>query len=137
MPTKSTITGKKQLTERIAKKTKYPQNQVSKIIEEFLEETKNSLLKGENISLKGYFSLTRSKKAPSGISKFCDKHHQKVSDYKRANKGKGLEAFAKSPVFRKLNLETKNCSSCKSQKQKIAKSTKLLTRVNCKVSKGF
>ena len=57
MPTKSTITGKKQLTERISHKTKYPQNQVSKIIEQFLEETKKSLIKGEEVRLQGYFSL--------------------------------------------------------------------------------
>ena len=57
MPTKSIITGKKQLTERISKKTKYPQNQVSQIIEEFLEETKKALIKGEEVRLQGYFSF--------------------------------------------------------------------------------
>ena len=51
------ITGKKQLTERISKKTKTPQNQVAKIIDEFLEETKKSLLKGEEVRLLGYFTL--------------------------------------------------------------------------------
>jgi|SRR5437868_5944379 len=54
---KALITGKKQLTERIAKKTKYPQNQVTRIIDELLEETKKSLLKGEEIRLQGYFTL--------------------------------------------------------------------------------
>ena len=54
---KTIIAGKKQLTERIAKKTKYPQNQVSKIIEEFLEETKKALIKGEEVRLQGYFTL--------------------------------------------------------------------------------
>jgi nucleoid DNA-binding protein len=54
---KALITGKKQLTERIVKKTKYPQNQVSKIIDELLAETKKSLVKGEEIRLLGYFSL--------------------------------------------------------------------------------
>ena len=57
MPTKSVITGKKQLTERISRKTKYPQNQVSKIIEEFLAETQKALVKGEEVRLQGYFSL--------------------------------------------------------------------------------
>jgi DNA-binding protein HU-beta len=57
MPTKSTITSKKQLTERISKKTKTPQNQVAKIIEEFLEETKKALVKGEEVRLLGYFTL--------------------------------------------------------------------------------
>src|SRR5438874_2515943 len=54
---KTTITGKKQLIERISKKTKTPQNQVNRIIEEFLEETKKALVKGEEIRLQGYFSL--------------------------------------------------------------------------------
>ena len=57
MPTKSTITGKKQLTEKIAKKTKTPQNQVARIIDELLEETKKSLIKGEEVRLLGYFTL--------------------------------------------------------------------------------
>ena len=54
---KTVITGKSQLTERISKKTKYPQNQVSRTIEELLEETKKSLLKGEEVRLQGYFSF--------------------------------------------------------------------------------
>ena len=57
MPTKSTIAGKKQLTERIAKKTRFPQNQVSQIIDELLEETKKALVKGEEVRFLGYFSL--------------------------------------------------------------------------------
>ena len=132
----STITGKKQLTERISRKTRFPQNQVSQIIDELLEETKKALVKGEDISLKGYFTLKRAKQVPK-ISKFCDKHTKSMDDFKRANKNQGLAAFTSSPSFRKLSLETKNCSSCKTQKQKIAKSTKLLTRVNCKVSSTF
>ncbi|KLL03638.1 MAG: DNA-binding protein HU [Mycoplasmataceae bacterium RV_VA103A] len=52
-----TITGKSQLTERISKKTKYPQNQISRIIDELLQETKKSLLKGEEVRLQGYFTL--------------------------------------------------------------------------------
>ena len=132
----STITGKIQLTERISRKTGFPQNQVSQIIEEFLKETKKSLLKGEDISLKNYFTLKRSRQVPK-ISKFCDKHTRSMDDFKRANKNKGLAAFAGSPSFRKLSLETRNCSSCKTQKQKIDKSTKLLTRVSCKISPGF
>ena len=57
MPTKSTITGKKQFTERIAKKTKFPQNQVLKIIDEYLEETKKALIKGEEVRFLGYYSF--------------------------------------------------------------------------------
>ena len=51
------IAGKKLLIERISKKTKIPQNQVSRIIDEFLLETKKSLLKGEEVRFLGYFSL--------------------------------------------------------------------------------
>src|SRR5437764_10104120 len=51
------IKGKKQITEKISKKTKTPQNQVSRIVEEFLEETKKSLIKGEEVRLLGYFTL--------------------------------------------------------------------------------
>ena len=57
MPTKSIIAGKKHLTERISKKTRFPQNQVAKIIEEFLEETKKALVKGEEVRFLGYFSF--------------------------------------------------------------------------------
>ena len=57
MVTRTPITGKKQLIERISKKTKTPQNQVAKIIDEFLEETKKSLVKGEEVRLQGYFTL--------------------------------------------------------------------------------
>ncbi|CAJ0890369.1 10219_t:CDS:2 [Entrophospora sp. SA101] len=51
------ITGKKQLTERISKKTKTPQNQVTKIIESLLEETQKALVKGEEIRFLGYYSF--------------------------------------------------------------------------------
>src|SRR5215210_7445221 len=54
---KTTITGKNQLTERISHKTKFPQNQVTKIIDELLEETKKALIKGEEVRLLGYFTL--------------------------------------------------------------------------------
>jgi len=57
MPTKSVITGKKQLTERISRKTKTPQNQVGKIIDELLEETQKALVKGEEVRFLGYYSL--------------------------------------------------------------------------------
>ena len=54
---KTTITGKNQLTERISRKTKTPQNQVARIIDELLEETKKSLLKDEEVRFLGYFSF--------------------------------------------------------------------------------
>jgi len=78
MVTKSLITGKKQLTERIAKKTKYPQNQVSKIIDELLEETKRSLLKGEEVRLQGYFTLKTATTKPRIAMNLQTKKKMKV-----------------------------------------------------------
>src|ERR1043166_2147865 len=75
---KTTITGKKQLTERIAKKTKYPQNQVSKIIEEFLEETQKALVKGEEVRLQGYFSLKTTMTKPRMAMNLQTKKKMKV-----------------------------------------------------------
>jgi len=54
---KTLITGKSQLIQRISKKTKYPQTQISQIIDELLIETKKALVKGEEVRLQGYFSL--------------------------------------------------------------------------------
>ncbi|CAG8553103.1 2885_t:CDS:2, partial [Cetraspora pellucida] len=73
-----TITSKSQLTERISKKTKYPQNQVVKIIEEFLEETKKSLLKGEEVRLQGYFSFKTTITAPRMAMNLQTKKKMKV-----------------------------------------------------------
>src|SRR6185437_9902916 len=72
------ITGKKQLTERISKKTKTPQNQVAKIIDEFLEETKKSLLKGEEIRLQGYFTLKTTMTTPRMAMNLQTKKKMKV-----------------------------------------------------------
>jgi DNA-binding protein HU-beta len=75
---KTTITGKKQLTERIAKKTKITQSQVSKIIDEFLSETKKSLLKGEEIRLQGYFTLKTAMTTPRMAMNLQTKKKMKV-----------------------------------------------------------
>src|SRR5947209_6048199 len=72
------ITGKKQLTERIAKKTKTPQNQVSKIIEELLEETKKSLFKGEEVRFLGYFSFKTTMTTPRMAMNLQTKKKMKV-----------------------------------------------------------
>ena len=72
------ITGKKQLTERISKKTKTPQNQVSKIIDEFLLETKKSLLKGEEVRLQGYFTLKTTMTTPRIAMNLQTKKKMKV-----------------------------------------------------------
>src|SRR6266498_1197293 len=53
----STITGKKQLIDRITKKNKLPKNQVETVLTELLTETKKSLLKGEEVRFLGYYSL--------------------------------------------------------------------------------
>ena len=73
------ITGKKQLTERISRKTKTPQNQVAKIIDEFLEETKKSLLKGEEIRLQGYFTLKTAMTKPRIAMNLQTKKKMKVA----------------------------------------------------------
>jgi hypothetical protein len=109
---------------------------VKRITASFLEVIKQKLISGEDISFKSYFSLKRSKQVPK-VSKLCDNHTRKMNDFKANNKGKGLATFAKSPFIRKLNSETRSCNGCKIQKQKIAKSTKLLTRVVSKASSSF
>jgi|SRR6185437_11865243 len=78
MPTKSIITGKKQLTERISKKTKTPQNQVSRIVDEFLEETKKTLVKGEEVRLLGYFTLKTAMTSPRMAMNLQTKKKMKV-----------------------------------------------------------
>jgi nucleoid DNA-binding protein len=75
---KALITGKKQLTERISRKTKYPQNQVSKIIEQFLEETQKALVKGEEVRLQGYFSFKTTMTKPRMAMNLQTKKKMKV-----------------------------------------------------------
>ena len=125
-----------EINKEVSKKVKLSEVQVKEVMARALEVIKQKLLQGEDISFKGYFGLKRSKQVPK-ISKFCDRHTRSMDDYKKTNKGKGLAAFAKSPAFKKLINDTKHCSSCKAQKDKIVKSTKLLTRVICKTSSEF
>ena len=80
----------------ISKEVKISETEVKKITAAFLETTKQKLVDGEDVSFKSYFSLTRSKKVPKEISKFCDRHVKPVNDYKRMNKGKGINSFSKS-----------------------------------------
>ena len=75
---KTTIIGKKQLTERISHRTKYPQNQVSRIIEELLEETKKALVKGDEIRLQGYYSLKTTMTKPRIAMNLQTKKKMKV-----------------------------------------------------------
>ena len=125
-----------EINKEISKKNRLSEAEVKGVTASFLEVIKQKLINGEDVNFKNYFTLKRSKQAPK-VSKLCDNHTKKMNDYKASNKGKGLAAFAKSPSFRKLSLETRNCNGCKTQKQKIAKSTKLLTRVICKASSSF
>jgi nucleoid DNA-binding protein len=60
---KSTITGKKQLTERISnnlsqKRIPLTKTQIEAVISELLVETKKALNKGETIRFPSYYSLT-------------------------------------------------------------------------------
>ncbi|CAG8669936.1 12330_t:CDS:2 [Ambispora gerdemannii] len=97
MVTKTPITGKKQLTERIAKKTKTPQNQVSRIIEELLEETKKALIKGEEVRLLGYFSFRTTMTTPRIAMNLQTKKKMKVPA-KRVPKSKKTK-------LKNLNIE--------------------------------
>jgi len=124
------------ITSEINKKTKINQEQIKKILTTFLELTKQKLNQGENINFKGYFTLKRGTTPPKG-TKNCSKHEKSLADFKKTNPGKGVIFYAKSPKFRSLVLETKNCKDCQSKKQQLAKSVKLTNRVNFKVSEGF
>ena len=94
-----TITGKTQLTERISKKTKFPQNQVARIIDEFLQETKKSLLKGEEVRLQGYYTLKTVMTAPRIAMNLQTKKKMKVPS-KRVPKCKFSVSF-KEEISRK------------------------------------
>src|SRR3954452_11297921 len=59
--TKSTITSKKTLTDRISdkisKKEKLTKSQIDTVLTEYLEQTKQALINGEEIRLPSYFSF--------------------------------------------------------------------------------
>jgi len=78
MPTKSIITGKTQLTERIAKKVKLTKNEIDSVITNLLEEIKKSLLKGEEIRLQGYFSFKTTMTSPRMAMNLQTKKKMKV-----------------------------------------------------------
>lgn len=66
---KTTITGKKQLIDRIAnqlsrKRISFSKPQIEATITEFLSETKKSLVKGEEVRLLGYFSFKTTMTTP-------------------------------------------------------------------------
>src|ERR1044072_7527155 len=78
MPTKSIITGKSQLIDRISKKVKLTKPEIDSVITNLLEETKKSLVKGEEVRLQGYFSLKTTMTAPRIAMNLQTKKKMKV-----------------------------------------------------------
>ena len=128
--------GINQITQEVNKKAKQNSEVVKKVLTAFLEVAKQKLNEGESINFKGYFTIKRSTTKPKG-SKYCGRHERTITDYKKANKGKGIAVFAKSDKFKKLVAETRNCKDCSKRKVELAKSVKLVNRVNFKVGEGF
>ncbi|CAG8698066.1 15694_t:CDS:2, partial [Racocetra persica] len=62
-------------------------------------------------------------------SKHCGRHEKSLNDFKQANKGKGLAAYAKSSKFKGIVNETKKCKDCQSKKEQLIKNTKPTNRV--------
>src|SRR3954468_9161981 len=66
--TKSTITSKKTLTDRISdkigKKNNLTKSQIEAVLTEYLEQTKQALIKGEEIRFPSYFSLKTTLQKP-------------------------------------------------------------------------
>jgi len=60
-----------------------------------LVEIKRGLINDEKFSFREYFGLYRAR-IESKESKRCDRHEKAVENYKRINKGKGIEAYAGS-----------------------------------------
>jgi len=126
-----------QITHEVNKKSKINNvEDTKKILTTFLETIQQKLIQGENINLKGYFTIKRST-TPAKGSKNCSKHEKPLNDFKQVNKGKGVQFYAKSTKFRSLVSETRNCRDCQTKKQQLVKSVKPTNRISFKVSKGF
>lgn len=78
MPTKSIITGKNQLIDRISKKTKLTKTQIDSVLTNFLEETKKALVKGEEVRLLGYYSFKTTITKPRMAMNLQTKKQMKV-----------------------------------------------------------
>jgi len=129
--------GIQQITQEVNKKSKINSTETTKkVLTAFLETIQQKLLQGQSINFKGYFTIKRNSTKPKG-NKNCDEHHKELEKFKQANKGKGITAYTKSSAFRNLVAKTRNCSKCKTKKQQLAKSAKLIDRISLKVSKGF
>jgi|SRR6185436_9948172 len=75
---KITIASKSQLIDRISKKVKLTKNQIDSVLTNFLEETKKSLLKGEEVRLLGYFSFKTATTSPRMAMNLQTKKKMKV-----------------------------------------------------------
>ena len=129
--------GISQITQEVNKKSKINSTETTKkVLTTFLGTIQQNLIQGESINFKGYFTLKRITTKPKG-NKCCDEHQKELDKYKQANKGKGVQFYAKSTTFRNLVAKTRNCSKCKAKKQQLVKSAKPTNRVSFKVSKGF
>ena len=129
--------GIQQITQEVNKKSKINnQETTKKIIQAFLEIVQQKLLQGESLNFKGYFTIKRSTTKTKG-SKHCNKHEKSLTDFKQANKGKGVAFYAKSDKFRSLVQDTRNCKDCKKKKQDLVKNAKLTNRISFKPSKDF
>jgi nucleoid DNA-binding protein len=125
------------ITQETNKKTKLNSEATTrKVLTAFLETIQQKLIQGESINFKGYFTVKRNSTKPKG-NKNCDEHHQELEKFKQTNKGKGINAFMKSSVFRNLVAKTRTCAKCKNKKQQLAKSAKLIDRISFKPSKDF
>ena len=129
--------GIQQITQEVNKKSKINSKETTKkVLTAFLEIAKQKLNQSEGINFKGYFTIKRSTTQSKG-SKHCNKHAKSLTDFKQANKGKGIAAFAKSTKFKGLVRDTRICKDCQNKKQQLIKSAKPTNRINFKVSKGF
>src|SRR6266511_367478 len=91
-----------QITQEVNKKSKLNnQETTKKVLNAFLEVTKQKLIEGESLNFKGYFSVKRASTKPTG-NKNCDEHQKELDKFKQANKGKGVAFYAKSQAFRNL-----------------------------------
>ena len=133
----SIMLGIQQISKEVNKKSKIGSEETTKkVLNAFLEVTKRKLIEGESLNFKGYFTIKRSIAEQKG-SKNCSKHEKSLTDFKQANKGKGVAFYAKSDKFRGLVRETRNCKDCQRKKQDLIKSAKLTNRINFKPSKDF
>jgi hypothetical protein len=108
-----------------------------RVIEEHLFLViKEALNDGEEVVIKNFFTIKRQTPKAKG-NRRCDKHEKEIESFRRANKGKGIQVYAKSEVFKKLVRDTRNCNNCKLKKQQIEKSVKPTTRITLKTSKNF